>query len=42
MDISFTVSQLARFCALAGTAQWSALHHLMEYLDGDPSFKITD
>ncbi len=41
MDISFTVSQLARFCASAGAAQWAALHHLMEYLEGNPSFKIT-
>jgi hypothetical protein len=39
-DISFAVSQLARFCASAGTAQWSALHHLMEYLAAHPSFKI--
>ena len=39
-DISFAVSQLAHFCALAGTAQWSALHHPMEYLAGRPSFKI--
>ena len=31
MDISFTVSQLARFCASAGTAQWAALHHLMVF-----------
>ena len=41
MNISFTVSQLARFCASAGTAQSAALHHLMEYLEGNPSFKIT-
>jgi hypothetical protein len=39
-DISFTVSQLARFCASAGTAQWAALHHLMEYLSYHSSFKV--
>ena len=39
-DISFVVSQLARFCASAGEAQWAALHHLMEYLTAHPSFKI--
>jgi hypothetical protein len=39
-DISFAVSQLARFCASAGSEQWSALHHLMEYLAVHPSFKI--
>jgi hypothetical protein len=31
-DISFAVSQLASFCTSAGSAQWAALHHLMEYL----------
>ena len=41
IDIAFTVSQLARFCASAGVSQWAALHHLMEYLEGNPSFKIT-
>ncbi len=41
IDIEFTVSQLARFCASAGVLQWAALHHLMEYLEGNPSFKIT-
>jgi hypothetical protein len=40
-DISFVVSQLARFCASAGTTQWAALHHLMEYLEGFPSLKLT-
>ena len=40
-DISFSVSQLARFCALACAAQWAALHHLMEYLPNQSSFKIT-
>ncbi len=32
---------LPRFCASAGTAQWAALHHLMEYLSNQSSFKIT-
>jgi hypothetical protein len=41
IDIAFTVSQLARFCASAGVSQWAALHHLMEYLEGNPGFKIT-
>ena len=41
IDITYTVSQLARFCASAGASQWAALHHLMEYLEGNPSFKIT-
>jgi hypothetical protein len=40
-DISFTVSQLARFCASVGAPQWAALHHLMEYLEGLPSMHIT-
>jgi hypothetical protein len=40
-DISFTVSQVARFCASAGASQWAALHHLMEYLEGLPSMHIT-
>jgi hypothetical protein len=40
-DISFAVSQLARFCSSAGTAQWAALHHRMEYLSNQFSFKIT-
>ena len=33
-------TQLARFCASAGAAQWAALHHLMEYLAAHPNFKI--
>ena len=41
VDISFVVSQLARYCASAGTAQWAALHHLMEYLSNHLSFNIT-
>ncbi len=40
-DISFVVSQLALFCASAGTFQWSALHHVMEYLEGLPSLELT-
>jgi hypothetical protein len=40
-DTSFTVSSLARFCISAGPSHWAALHHLMEYLEGFPSFKIT-
>ena len=40
-DISFAVSQMARFCASAGSSHWAALHHLMEYLEGHPSMKIT-
>jgi hypothetical protein len=42
-DISLAVSQLARCCALAvaGIAQWTAFHHLMEYVSHQPSFKIT-
>ncbi len=34
------LSQLALFCASAGTAQWAAPHHLMEYLSNHSSFKI--
>ena len=40
-NIAFAVSQLARFWASAGSSHWAALHHLMEYLAGTPSFKIT-
>jgi hypothetical protein len=40
-DISFAVSQVARFCASAGATHWAALHHLMEYVEGLPSFKVT-
>ena len=39
-DISFAVSQLARFCASAGPTHHAALHHLMEYLVRYPSFKL--
>jgi hypothetical protein len=41
-DISFAVLQLARFCASAGEAHWAELHHLMEYVEGLPSFKNTN
>jgi hypothetical protein len=37
----FAVSQLARFCASAGSSHWAALHHLMKYLADTPSFNIT-
>jgi hypothetical protein len=40
-DLAFTASQLARFCASAGPAQWAALHHVMGYLEANPSFKQT-
>ena len=39
-DISYTVGQLARFCASAGSSHFAALHHLMEYLEKHPSFKL--
>ncbi len=40
-DISFVVLQLARFFAYASsTPQWSALHHVMEYLEGFHSLKL--
>jgi hypothetical protein len=37
----FSISSLARFCASAGPSHWAALHHMMEYLEGFPSFKLT-
>jgi hypothetical protein len=40
-DTSFTVSTLACFCVSAGPSHWTALHHLMEYLEGFPSLKLT-
>ncbi len=40
-NVSFAVLQLARFCASAGSTHWAALHHLMEYVEGLPSFNIT-
>ena len=39
-DISYTVGQLARFCASAGPSHCAALHHLMEYIVKYPSFKL--
>ncbi len=41
MNLSFTVFQLACFCTPARAPKWEALHHLMEYLEGNQSFKIT-
>ncbi len=38
-NFSFAVSQLARFCTSACTAQCAALHHLMEYLAGHPQLQ---
>ena len=40
-DVSYTAAQLARFCASAGVSHWAALHHLMGYLEHNPSFKLT-
>ena len=40
-DISYSVSQLARFCANPGKPHMAALHHLMEYLSRYPSLKLT-
>jgi hypothetical protein len=40
-DIAFTAPQLVRFCASAGASQWAALHHVMGYLEANPSFKLT-
>ncbi len=40
-DIAFFVSLLVRFCASAGPSHWAALHHMMEYLKGFSSFKLT-
>ncbi len=40
-DVSFAISQLARFSASAGATHWAALYHLMENVEGLPSFKIT-
>ena len=42
-DTSYTVAQLARFCASAGPSHWAALHHLiipMGYLEYNPTFKL--
>ncbi len=43
---SLIASQLASFCPSAYISapfffKWGALYHLMEYLEGNPSFKIT-
>ena len=38
LDISFTASQLASHVAKPGPVHWTALHHLMEYLECYPSF----
>ena len=40
-DISFSVAQLARFCASAGPTHWDALRRLIGYLAGCPSLKLT-
>jgi hypothetical protein len=40
-NISFSVAQLARFCASPGKIHCAALHHLMVYLEAHPSFKLT-
>ncbi len=40
-DLSYAASTLDRFCGSAGPSQLAALHHLMEYLEGFPSFKLT-
>jgi hypothetical protein len=39
-DVSFAASQLPRFCASAGVLHWAALHHVMGYLNRNPSFKL--
>ncbi len=39
-DISCTAIQLASYVANHGLTHWAALHHLMEYLAGYPSFKL--
>ncbi len=39
-DVSFAASQLARFCASAGVSHWATLHHVMGYLNNNPSFKL--
>ena len=40
VDISFTVSQLASHMSSPGQPHWSALHHLMEYLEQYPSLRL--
>ena len=39
-DMSYKVGQYTRFCASAGSSHFAALHHLMEYLERHPSFKL--
>jgi hypothetical protein len=39
-DVSFAAPQLARFCASAGVSHSAALHHVMGYLNSNPSFKL--
>ena len=39
-DISFMASQLASYVSNPGPMHWAALHHLMEYLESYPSFKL--
>ena len=39
-DISYAFGHLARFCASAGPLHMAALHHVMEYLEKHPSFKL--
>jgi hypothetical protein len=41
-DASFAALQLARFCASAsaGVSHRAALHHVMGYLNSNPSFKL--
>ncbi len=39
--ITFSDTQLDRFCASAGLSNWAALHHVMGYLEENPSLKLT-
>jgi hypothetical protein len=39
-DVSFAASQSAHFCASAGVSHWATLHHVMGYLNSNPSFKL--
>jgi hypothetical protein len=39
-DISFTCSQLAGGVHNPGSSHWAALHHLIEYVENYPSFKL--
>jgi hypothetical protein len=38
--LNFAVYLLARFCASAGSLHWAALHHIVEFLEAFPSFKL--